>query len=439
MNKFTITTSLCALIAFTASAQQTNYKFKFGKADKEYTTVTPESIYKAGTYGFDNDSKPQVIEAAKKGVSLVGGDKPFFFSVDVPEGNYKITVKLGGAKEATVTTVRAESRRLMLEKIETKSGESVTKTFIVNIRKPEISTGGKVSLKPREVNKFDWDNKLTLEFNNAKPCIEEIDIAKVDDQITVYLCGNSTVVDQDDEPWASWGQMIPRFFKPGVAIADQAESGLTLASFKGSHRLDKVLSIAKPGDYLFVEFGHNDQKEKGPNDGAWKSYTESFKYFISKAKEKGMIPVVVTSTSRRNFDKGGVLVNNLGDFPAAARKVAADEGVAMIDLNAMTSDFYTALGADNSTKAFVHYPANTYPGQDKALSDDTHFNGYGAYEIARCIIEGIKSNHLNLEKYLIDSPHFDPSHPDDVNTFSLPLAPPSPVLKSATFVKPDGN
>jgi lysophospholipase L1-like esterase len=271
--------------------------------------------------------------------------------------------------------------------------------------------------------------------------VEEIDIAKADDQITLYLCGNSTVVDQDDEPWASWGQMIPRFFKPGVAIADQAESGLTLASFKGSHRLDKVFSVCKPGDYLFVEFGHNDQKEKGPNDGAWKSYTETFKYYIEEAKKRGMIPVVVTSTSRRAFSDSGKVTNTLGDFPAAARKVALDEGVAMIDVNAMTADFYNALGKEKSTKAFVHYPPNTWPGQgDKALADNTHFNPYGAYEIAKMVIEGIKKNHLGIEKYIIDSPGFDPSHPDDVDTFKLPISPPSPVMTlGGGFVKPAGN
>ena len=267
-----------------------------------------------------------------------------------------------------------------------------------------------------------------------------VEISKADDQITVYLAGNSTVVDQDDEPWASWGQMITRFFKPGVAIADHAESGLTLASFKGSRRLDKVFSTAKPGDYLFVEFGHNDQKERGPNAGAWKAYTESFKYFIEQAKAKGMIPVVVTSTSRRAFsDTTGRVVNTLGDFPAAARKVAQDEGVALIDVNAMTADFYNALGKEASTKAFVHYPANTWPGQKAPLADNTHFNSYGAYEIAKCVIEGIRSNHLGLEKYLIDAPQFDPSHPDDPNTFNLPVSAPSPVLKAALFAKPDGN
>lgn len=444
LNKLSIALLAMLAIAGTASAQKTCFKFLFGTGlvVPGTTLVAPGQAYSKETgYGFDFGTLPQELPTNEfKRKNLLMSDKAYYFSVDVPEGNYSVTVKFGGAKEATVTTVKAESRRLMLEKVETKPGQSVTKTFVVNIRKPQIAGGTKVGLKDRELNKLDWDDKLTLEFNNAKSCVEEIDIAKADDQITVYLAGNSTVVDQDDEPWASWGQMIPRFFKPGVAIADHAESGLTLASFKGSRRLDKVLSTAKPGDYLFIEFGHNDQKERGPNAGAWKAYTESFKYFIEQAKAKGMIPVVVTSTSRRAFsDTTGKVVNTLGDFPAAARKVAQDEGVALIDLNAMTADFYNALGKEASTKAFVHYPANTWPGQKAPLADNTHFNNYGAYEIAKCIIEGIRSNHLGLEKYLIDAPKFDPSHPDDPNTFSLPVSPPSPTLKASMFAKPDGN
>ena len=385
--------ALLLLSADIVSAQSTSFKFEFGsgKVKDGYTSVTPATTYTSQLgYGLDFGSTANAVDRGGKDplkASLITSDKPFFFSVNVPEGNYKVTVTLGDAKDSSVTTVRAESRRLMLEKVVTKPGEFVTKTFIVNIRKRPISTGGEVHTNTREVNKLDWDDKLTLEFNNKRPAVSAVQIDKVDDQITVYLAGNSTVVDQDDEPWCSWGQMIPRFFKPGVAISDQAESGLTLASFKGSHRLDKVLSTAKPGDYLFIEFGHNDQKEKGPNDGAWKSYTESFKYFIEQAKAKGMIPVVVTSTSRRAFNDSGKVVNTLGDFPAAARKVAQDEGVAMIDVNSMTADFYNALGKDNSTKAFVHYPGNTWPGQgDKPLADNTHFNSYGAYEIALSLI-----------------------------------------------------
>lgn len=426
--------TLLALNAGTTSAQKTSFKFKFGsdKAQTGYIAISPASDYtdRIG-YGFDFGSTVQTINRGSK--SFITSDKAFYFSVDVPEGNYKVTVTLGDTKEKTVTTVRAESRRLMLEKVETSPGEFVTKTFIVNIRKRDISTGGKVSLKDRELSKLDWDDKLTLEFNNTRPCVSSVEITKVEDQVTVYLAGNSTVVDQDDEPWASWGQMITRFFKTGVAIADHAESGLTLGSFIGSHRLDKVISLIKPGDYLFVEFGHNDQKEKGPDDGPYKSYTERFKTFIERARSKNAIPVIVTSTSRRAFNDSGKVVNTLGEYPDAARKVAKEMNVALIDLNNMSAEFYNALGVEKSTKAFVHYPANTFPGQTKPLADNTHFNSYGAYELAKCVIEGIKANHLNIEKYLIDVPHFDPSHPDNVDTFSLPLSPKS------SLVKPDGN
>lgn len=430
------TLSLCFAVA--AAHAQTNFKFDFGTGNpaKGFTKVTPETVFGPGkNFGFDFDSKTSAVvrdDKNKPASDYITSDKPFYFSVNVPEGNYKVTVTLGDSKGTSTTTVRAESRRLMLEKVAV-DNDTKKYSFIVNIRKPQISTGGKVGLKPREYNKLDWDDKLTLEFNDAHPCVDAVEIEKVEDQITVYLAGNSTVVDQDDEPWASWGQMIPRFFKPGVAIADHAESGLTLGSFLGSHRLDKVLSIIKPGDYLFIEFGHNDQKDKGPNDGAWKSYTERFKIFISEVRKKNGIPVIVTSTSRRAFNDSGKVVNTLGDFPDAARKVAKDEGVALIDINAMTAKFYEALGNEGSKKAFVWYPANTWPGQKEDLHDNTHFNGYGAYEIAKCIIEGIRTNHLNLEKYLIDAPAFDPSQPDAVDTFSLPISPKSSVIK------PDGN
>ncbi|MDT3404089.1 rhamnogalacturonan acetylesterase [Mucilaginibacter terrae] len=425
-------TTILAGITLYANAQATSYKFDFGtsKVKSGFTQVKTDKTY-IDAYGFDFGTTAQTVPAKGKNSGYITADKPFYFSVNVPEGNYKVTLTLGGT-DASLTTVKAESRRLMLEKVATQPGETKKVSFIVNVRKPEIGTTDRVKLKPRENGKLDWDDKLTLEFDE-QPSIAAMEIEKVDNQITVYLAGNSTVVDQDDEPWAAWGQMIPRFFKPGVAIANHAESGLTLGSFMGSKRLDKVMSTIKPGDYLFIEFGHNDQKEKGPNDGPYKSYTERFKTFIGRARAKGAIPVIVTSTSRRSFDADGKTVNTLGDYPAAARKIAEEEKVTLIDLNAMTAKFYDAMGVEPSKKAFVHYPANTFPGQDKALEDNTHFNPYGAYELAKCIVEGIKASDLKLKKYLVDIPAFDPSHPDAFDSFSWPMSP-----KNST-IKPDGN
>ena len=427
------------IVNLSQAQEKTNYKFDFGtgKVAKGYTPVFPTDVYsKEKGYGFDFDSKVEGVDYGGKNYltsDLVKSDKPFYFSVAVPEGNYKITVTLGDPKGSALSTVKAESRRLMLENVKTTAGQSLIKTFIVNIKDKHIAGGQVVSLKPRELTKLDWDDKLTLEFDN-QTALQALEITKVEDQITVFLAGNSTVVNQDDEPWASWGQMIPRFFKPGVAIANHAESGLTLGSFLGSKRLTKILSIMKSGDYLFIEFGHNDQKDKGPNDGAYKSYTERLKIFISEVKKKGGIPVVVTSTSRRSFGPNGKIVNSLGDFPDAARKVAAEEKVALIDLNAMTSTLFNALGEEPSKKAFVHYPANSYPGQDKALADNTHFNPYGAYEIAQCIILGIKEQQLGIAKYLVDDlPKFNPAKPDNPADWHWPESPKSSV------VKPDGN
>jgi len=426
--------NICFLSLFIAcsgmsQAQQPvpSLQFTFGNAKIRpgYKVVASGDQYTAETgFGFDMGTSP---------IKTAGSAKAFYFSAKVPEGNYLVTVQIGDKNTASLTTVKAESRRLMLEDIQVKAGEIVTRTFTVNIKDRKITTDREVSLKPRELTKLDWDDKLTLEFD-GQSAVQSVKITPANQPVTVYLAGNSTVVNQEDEPWASWGQMIPRFFQPGVVIANHAESGLTLGSFIGSKRLEKVLSVIRPGDYLFVEFGHNDQKDKGENDGAWKSYTQRLQLFVAEARKKGAIPVIVTSTSRRSFGAGGKIENSLGDFPAAARKVAADEKVALIDLNAMSAKLYEAMGEENSKKAFVHYPANTYPGQEKALADNTHFNPYGAYELAKCILQGIRDNHLGLEKFIIKGiPAFDPSHPDPVEKFRWPESP------FKEIVKPDGN
>lgn len=402
---------------------KTSYKFDFGSkkmAGAYFPANSKDKYTPEKGWGFDFNT------------NINTENKPFYFSVSVPEGNYKVTATLGDPEKASLTTVKAESRRLMLEAVPVKAGGSVKKTFIVNVKDRNINNGEKVGLKPRELTKLDWDEKLTLEFAESV-ALTALEITKVEDQVTVFLAGNSTVVNQDDEPWGSWGQMIPRFFKPGVSFANHAESGLTLGSFIGSRRLKKILSIIKPGDYLFIEFGHNDQKEKGENSGAYKSYTERLKTFINETRQKGGIPVIVTSTSRRAFENGKI-VNSLGDFPDAARKLAAAENVPLIDLNTMTATLFNALGEEKSKKAFVHYPANAYPGQDKPLADNTHFNTYGAYEIARCVVVGIKNAKLDILKFLADPKvKFDPAKPDAPENWNWPESPRNSV------VKPDGN
>ena len=376
--------------------------------------------------------RAQVVDTVLNKVS----ERPFYFSVPVEDGNYKVTVTLGNKKKAAQTVVRAESRRLMVENCLTKKGKFETYSFIVNKRSQEIPGGGKVSLKPRELDYLNWDGLLTLEFNGAAPAVKSIRIEPDTTATTIFLCGNSTVVDQELEPWASWGQMIPRWFTDKVAISNHAESGLTVRTFLDGHRLDKVLSMLKKGDYVVCEFGHNDQKEKRPGDGAWYHFAHGLKTFIDRVRAANGHIIFITPTQRRSFDEAThtkIQETHL-DYPDAMRAVAKREGVPVIELHDMTRTFFEILGYEGSKKALVHYPANTFPGQDKPLADNTHFNPYGAYEVAKMVVMGMKQLQLPIIGELnTEWQDFDAAHPDDPDAFVWYQA------QKQDVTKPDGN
>ncbi len=424
MNRYTLLAALW--LSVTGYAQQTSFSFCFdgNKKDEKALQITKQQVFSEQTgYGYDLQSAPDLK-----------ANKPFYFSVAVPDGNYRVTVTLGSKKSAGVTTVRGESRRLFIENLPTRKGEFVQQSFVVNKRNTEIAPGEYVKIKVREKSKLNWDNKLTLEFNGDAPLLSALTIERVSDVPTIFLCGNSTVVDQDNEPWASWGQMITRFFDDQVCVANYAESGESANTFIAAGRLKKALSQMKAGDYLFMEFGHNDQKQKGPGKGAYYSFMTSLKTFIDEARARGAHPILVTPTQRRSFDERGKIKDTHEDYPEAMKWLAHKENVPLIDLNSMTRVLYEAMGVENSKKAFVHYPANTYPGQTKALEDNTHFNPYGAYQIAQCILQGIVDQKMPLQKYIRkDFKGYDPHHPDDINLFHWNLSP------FAEVEKPDGN
>ncbi len=378
----------------------------------------------------------QTIQLDLSKAQNVKSNAPFTRNIEVPDGNYKVTVVLGSKKKAGKTVVRAENRRLMVDEVATKKGQFKTVEFVVNKRTPEIEKGKRVKVKDREKNYNTWDNAINLEFTGAAPAVKEVKIERDTTATTIFLCGNSTVVDQPYEPWASWGQMIPRWFGPEVAISNNAESGLTAGSFLGSYRLDKILTMMKKGDYVICEFGHNDQKEKMAGAGAWYNFSYNLKVFIDKVRAKGGNIIFVTPTQRRRFDDAthSKILETHGDYPDAMRAVAKREGVPVIELHDMTRTFFETLGYENSKKALVHYPANTFPGQDKPLADNTHFNPYGAYEIAKMVVTGMKQLNLPIVKYLrSDWKDFNPAQPDDYNKFVWYNS----VQQDVT--KPDGN
>ncbi len=433
---------LIVFFCATIFAQQTTFKFDFGgsRVENGFIPITSTSKFdKKIGYGFMDISGLKSVDNGGNALTgdFITSDKPFYFSVAIPEGNYNITLNLVDSKGTSETTVRVENRRLMLNDVKTKKGEIVEKQITVHVKDSIIRNQNGtqieiVKLKPRERKYLHWDNLLTIEFNGKAPKVCSVIIQPNKTAKTIYLTGDSTVVDAQYEPWASWGQMLPYFFVPNeVVIANYAESGETLKAFEDRHRIDKIWNKIKSGDYLFIQFGHNDQKA---GNSTKSGYRKRLKEWILKARELGATPVLVTSMNRRVFDENNKIVNTLDDFPDAMREIAKEENVDLIDLNALSKTLFEAMGPEKAKKAFVHYPANSYPNQPTALADDTHFNTYGAYELAKCVVKSIVDQNLPLKKYISKNyKTFSPNKPDDVEKFHWSES----VFRES--LKPDGN
>jgi lysophospholipase L1-like esterase len=352
------------------------------------------------------------------------------FSVAAAPGNYRVTVTSGLPNMATETTIKAESRRLMVDALRVAAGRHVTLSFIVNVRDaslvppPANAPGGSlVLLKPREKGSFSWDDKLTLEILGEHPGVTAIAIEPVT-LPTVFLLGDSTVTDQPAEPAASWGQMLPAFFAPDIAIANHAESGETMKSFMTELRLAKVLELAKPGDWALIQFGHNDQKANWPQTyaAAETTYRDYLRTWIAEFRRRGVTPVLVTSPERR-FWTGTKIRPTLSDYAAAVKAVGAELDVPVIDLNAMSMAFYEALGPDRAPVAF----------NDNG-KDATHHDNYGAWVLARCVAKGLADAKVSLARHLTpDLESFDPARPPDPARFRL-----APSIAHDAR-RPDGN
>jgi lysophospholipase L1-like esterase len=394
----------CAADAHAADAWQ--FAFGPGKAPAGYTAVTADTVYTPTRgYGLEPGTAPD-------------GAHPYYFSVDLPEGNYTVTVTVGDDAAPATTTVKAELRRLMLENVSTAKGQTVTKTFTVNVRTPQIPTGGDVKLKtPRETvdEAWNWDRRLTLEINGAHPAVRTIAIAPAIVP-TVFLLGDSTVCDQPAEPYASWGQMLPRFFKPGIAVANHGESGETYRDSIARRRLDKVVSAMKPGDVVLMQFGHNDQKQiKEGKGGPFTTYKAEIRTHVDAIRAHGGLPVIVSSMERRGFDADGRVIPSLKDYADAARQSAQELHVPFIDLNAMSKTLYETLGPEGSKAAFAE-PA---PGR----LDNTHHDNYGSYELAKAVVLGLRDAKVPAAAFIVDDFAFDPAHPDPVASFAVPPSP----------------
>ena len=353
----------------------------------------------------------------------------YLYSVALPQGTYRVTLTLGDKHSPGRTTVKAESRRLFLRDVPSKPGQTITRTFLVDVRDARLPAqpanaprfGQAVLLDERDLASFSWDDKLTLEFL-GQPRVSAIHIEQADVP-RLFLAGDSTVADQYTEPFTSWGQMLPAMLDDRVAVANHAKSGGTMKSFLAQLRFSKILTQVRKGDWLFIQFGHNDQKAEWPMTylDPELTYPAYLRSYIAEARRRGVHPVLVTSPERRNFEADGHIKNTLGAYADAARKVAAAEDVPLIDLNRDSIAIMQALGPEVSPLAFAQ------DGKDR-----THNNNYGAWLYAAAIARRIGETIPELAPYIVVK-GFDPDHPP------LPGATPIAASLPLEESKPEGS
>jgi len=220
--------------------------------------------------------------------------------------------------------------------------------------------------------------------------------------LTIYLAGDSTVTHQHEEPFAGWGQMMQPFFKDDAIIANHAYSGCSTKSFVVQGRLEKIESTIAPGDYLLIQFGHNDEKDNEWYTEPYTTFTEGLKVYIEAARAKKAHPILITPVFRRLFSDNGDLYDSHHDYAKAIRKLAEAENVPLIDLHQRSGDLLEELGMEKSKDIFLHIEPGVYSNHPDGIEDDTHFSEYGAQEMAKLVISEIQVQVPELAKFLKD-------------------------------------
>lgn len=324
------------------------------------------------------------------------GYKTFVETIPCQIGNYDVTLVFGDAEKPTASYVRFEGRRVASGKIETAPGETKTFTFTARVKGPiagesYVNGEGKTREAP-----FPHALNITVATTAGKP--PRMETAPAPDSRTIYLCGDSTVTDQQSEPWGSWGQCLPAFFGKGAAVANFARSGLSTRTFVNQGRLTRIIESVKPGDWVLVQFGHNDQKSKNLQPGG--GYDEYLQQFIDRVRIAGANIAIVSPVERLRFDrKGRQQPKTLDDYAAAAKRIADKNSVPFIDLNDASYRMYGALGAKGSEKILCYFTVEELerdffgnaPRADgkntRDIKDRTHHSLYGAYVLAHLVAD----------------------------------------------------
>lgn len=226
---------------------------------------------------------------------------------------------------------------------------------------------------------------------------------------TIHLMGDSTMAPKNLEggnPERGWGMMFPNFLDGKVEVINYARNGRSTKNFQDRGDWETVKSKLKSGDYVFIEFGHNDSKESDTTRYAapWGAYTDNLRMFVNTVKEAGATPVLLTPVSRRWFKNGELDVNCHGDYPAAMAKVAQETGTVLLDMNRLSQEWLISLGDEASRPYYMWIAPGTVPACPEGKTDNTHTVASGARKLASLVCEAIKSSSLEgIKEHILEA------------------------------------
>ncbi len=223
--------------------------------------------------------------------------------------------------------------------------------------------------------------------------------------ITVYLAGDSTMAQKtaDKRPETGWGEYLQSQFDDSkVKIENHAQNGRSTKSFIDEGRWQAIVDKLKRGDYVFIEFGHNDEKADKPlvYAAANTDYRNNLIRFIKDVRAKKAFPVLLTPVMRRRFDEKGEFFDTHGEYPDAVRQVVKDYKVPLIDMHRLSETVIKNYGAEKSRTLFLQLKAGENANYPNGIEDNTHFSPRGAEEMAKLAVNAIKEQKIKLRKYL---------------------------------------
>ncbi|MEQ0558212.1 GDSL-type esterase/lipase family protein [Amycolatopsis sp. NEAU-NG30] len=316
-----------------------------------------------------------LVSEGAAGATTAGVD----YSFNVPPGDYEVTVTLGSASQAAQTGVQVEALRTVLAPVNTRAGEFRREVFDVNVRSPEsMPTGEEGTGTPG----------LQVHLTGSHPAASNVSVKPVR-RPRLFVVSDSTASDWLNGPKRGWAQELPQLLKPGIVVANYADSGESTVSWLSNPRLfATVQPLIQPGDEVLIQLAHNDKTTPEA------TFRANLGKLVDGVRRRGGLPVLVTPPVRHLFGTNGKLtptglvVNTLGvNLPAVIRDVAGKLGTPLVDLTARSQALLEKLGESASWPIYLTT-------QHDGVQDSTHFSEYGGTVMAGLVTQGIADAHL---------------------------------------------